>query len=254
MASVSWDFPTTTSSNRNSPPKFSQCLIATQNCRLSIPAVRCNYEDCEVPALVGPPVESGAAFLAAHYAGQREVSWCACVSRVRDLIELGPQPDNRIIGDMYFWTRLAQGGPVGCVPRILSHYVLLQPRGQNDNISHGASAPMWAREVRLIADEVIEASRQAGAGDPYVSRLLADSRIYVARSTANQFGWARVRGVPVAKVWSWVPDCLPYLCWNAAVLTRLGAALLLPRPVLHSLLLGGAGRLAEARASVVSSK
>jgi glycosyltransferase involved in cell wall biosynthesis len=44
-----------------------------------------HYEDRAVPALVGPSVEPGTAFLAQHYAGRREVSWCACVTRVRDL-------------------------------------------------------------------------------------------------------------------------------------------------------------------------
>jgi glycosyltransferase involved in cell wall biosynthesis len=208
-----------------------------------------HYEDCQVPAIVGPPIESGAAFLAAHYANQREVSWCACVSRVRDLLELGPQPENRILGDMFFWTKLAFRGQVGCVPRILSHYILLRQRDQNDNISHGTSVALWARESRLIADEVLEASRHEGASDSYMSRLLVDSRLHVARSTANQFVWTRVRGASAAKAWSWVPGCLPYLCWNVAVLSRLGAALVLPQAALHALLLKSANNLAKARAN-----
>jgi glycosyltransferase involved in cell wall biosynthesis len=207
-----------------------------------------HYEDRQVPAAVGPEVETGAEFLAAHYNGLREVSWCACVTRVRDLRQLGPQPEDRILGDMFFWTKLAFRGPVGCIPRVLSHYILLRPQDLNDNISHGTSAPLWGRESHLLAEEVIEASRRAGAGNSYLSRLAEDSRKHVARSTANQFVWTRIRGASYAKAWSWVPDCLPYLCWSPEVLTRVGAALVLPRSVLRALLLNGANKLAKARA------
>jgi glycosyltransferase involved in cell wall biosynthesis len=204
-----------------------------------------HYEDCPVPAVVGPPVEPGLAFLAAHYAGRREVSWCACVTRLRDLRRIEPQPDNRILGDMYFWTKLALLGPVGCVPRVLSHYVLL--RSQNDNISHGTPPVVWAREERLIADEVIEAARQAGADTGYRSRLRAHSRRYVARSTANQFVWSRIRGANSRQAWGWIVSCLPYLSSSPTVWTRLMAALLLPRESLRRLLLLSASRLAKAR-------
>lgn len=206
-----------------------------------------HYEDCQVPALVGPAVEPGATFLAAHYAGKREISWCACVTRVRDLREVGPQPDNRILGDMFFWTKLAFRGPVGCVPRVLSHYVLL--RSQNDNISHGTPPFVWARESRLLADEVIAASRRAGAGSDYLSRLIADARQQVARSSANQFVWTRVRGASLKETWKSLFDCLPYLSWNPKVLNRVAAALLLPRKLLRYLLLKAAARRAVARAA-----
>ena len=204
-----------------------------------------HYEDCQVSAVVGPPLEAGAAFLAAHYAGQREVSWCACVTRVRDLLELGPLPENCILGDMFYWTKLAFRGPVGCIPRVLSHYILF--RSQNDNISHGTPPVVWARESRLLANEVIEASRQAGADNDYLSRLQTDARRHIARSTANQFVWARLRGASPAQAWRRLPDALPYLSWSPIVLTRLAAALLLPRQPLRRLLLSGAARLAKAR-------
>jgi hypothetical protein len=66
----------------------------------------------QVPALVGPPLESGADFLLNHYSGRRERSWCACVTRVRDLRGLGPQPEDRIVGDMFYWTKIARAEPV----------------------------------------------------------------------------------------------------------------------------------------------
>ena len=204
-----------------------------------------HYEDLQVPAVVGPPIESGAAFLAAHYADQREVCWCACVTRIRDLQEIGPVPEDRIIGDMFFWTKLAFKGPVGCVPRVLSHYILF--RAQNDNISHGTPPAVWARESQLLADEVIEASRRAGADKDYLSSFQTNSRRHIARSTANQFIWSRLRGASRVQAWRWIPDNLPYLSWDPTVLSRLVAALVLPRETLRRLLLSGAAKLAKAR-------
>jgi glycosyltransferase involved in cell wall biosynthesis len=206
-----------------------------------------HYEDCQVPAVVGPAIEDGASFLAAHYAGKREVSWCACVTRVRSLLELGPQPDDCILGDMFYWTKLAFQGPVGCVPRVLSHYVLL--RTQNDNMSHGTPPQVWARESRSLANEVIEASRKAGAATDYLSHLEADCRRHIGRSTANQFIWTRLRGASRIQTWNWIRGCLPYLSLssNPAILSRRAAALVLPRETLRSALLSGASRLAATR-------
>jgi glycosyltransferase involved in cell wall biosynthesis len=204
-----------------------------------------HYDEVQVPAVVGPETESGADFLAGHFTGRREVSWCACVTRVRDLRALGPQPDDRILGDMYFWTKLALMGPVGCVPEVVSHYILF--RTQNDNISHGTSPIVWAREVRLLADEVIEGSRKAGASAEYLARLRKACRQQVARSAANQFVWTRIRGASVGEAWGWSFGCLPYIGWNFRALSRLGAALLLSRDVLRNALLRGAQRLAASR-------
>ncbi len=204
-----------------------------------------HYEDLQVPALVGPPLEVGSAFLANHYAGKREVCWCACATRVSDLLELGPQPDDRILGDMFFWSKLAFRGPVGCIPRVLSHYVLF--RSQNDNISHGTPPAVWARESRLLVTEVIEASRHAGADNEYISSFQANSRTHISRSTANQFIWTRLRGASPVQAWRWIVECLPYLDWSPKVLSRMIAALILPRQALHRLLLTGAAKLAKER-------
>ncbi|MFZ0478999.1 MAG: glycosyltransferase family A protein [Terriglobales bacterium] len=230
-------------------PEFAAEVLALydQHPELSFVYTGCavHYEDCQVPALVGPPVETGASFLAAHYSGKREVSWCACAARVRDLVELGPQPEDRVIGDMFFWTKLAFRGPVGCIPRVLSHYVLLRP--QNDNISHGTPPVVWARESRLLADEVIEASRRAVVDPGYISRLQNDCRSHISRSTANQFVWARIRGARRMQTWSWIFECIPYLSWNPVALSRVTVALVLPMEVLRRLLLKNAAKLAVAR-------
>ena len=230
-------------------PGFAAEVLAlfTAHPELSFAYTGCavHYQDIEVPALVGPPVEPSADFLLEYYRGRRELSWCACVTRTRDLLELGPQPEDRVLGDMFFWTRIAFRGPVGCVPRVVSHYILL--RSFNDNISHGTAPLDWAREEQLLAREVLEASRRAGASPEYLARLTAATRDYVARTSSNQFVWTRVRGAGLAKVWQWLPACLPYISWNPAMLARVGAALTLPQPLLRSMLLKGATRLRRVR-------
>lgn len=226
-------------------PQFAASVLAMfrEHPELSFVYTGCavHYEDIEVPAVVGPPVESGAEFLLAHYQDRREVSWCACVTRVQDLRALGPQPDDRILGDMFFWTKLAFLGPVGCVPQVLSHYILF--RTQNDNISHGTSPALWAGEAQLMADEVMDASRLAGASADYLAKLSAASRKHVARSVANQFVWTRIRGATMIQAWQWTLGCRPYLAWSFASVSRLCAALLLPRALLRHMLLRGAKRL-----------
>lgn len=234
-------------------PEFAEKVLAMfdRHPELSFVYTGCavHYEEIEVPAVVGPPVESGIDFLAAHYTGQRELSWCACVSRVRDLRALGPQPEDRILGDMFFWTKIAFLGPVGCVPEILSHYILLRPMELNDNISHGTSPVVWAREARLLADEVIEGSRRAGASAAHLSTLGANCKRHVGRSTANQFVWTRIRGAGLVDESKWSIECLPYIGWNFRALSRLGAGLLLPGRVLRNALLRGAERLRQVRRS-----
>ena len=204
-----------------------------------------HYDDCQVPAVVGPEVEPGMTFLEQHYAGRREVSWCACVTRVRDMLEIGLQPDSRILGDMFYWTKLAFKGPVGCVPRVLSHYILF--RSWNDNISHGTPPSVWGAEQRLTADEVIEGARRAGAESAYLARLRANCRSYVARTTANQFVWSRLRGASALSAWTWVGDCLRYLSFRPTVWIRVAAALMLPRGLLRRMLRGSAENLAARR-------
>lgn len=223
-------------------PDFAEKVLALydRHPELSFVYTGCavHYDDVQVPALVGPEVESGLDFLLGHYEGRREVSWCACVTRVCNLRALGPQPDDRILGDMYFWTKMAFLGPVGCVPEVVSHYILF--RTQNDNISHGTSPKLWASEQRLLADEVIAGSQKVGAGADYLERLRAASKEYVARTAANQFVWTRIRGARVGRAWGWSLECLPYIGWNFRGLSRLGAGMLLPRDILRRLLLKGA--------------
>ncbi len=204
-----------------------------------------HYEDVQVPCVVGPPLETGAEFLLGHYRGKREVCWCACVTRTCDLLDIGPAPEDRVLGDMFFWTKIAFRGSVGCIARVLSHYILL--RSFNDNISHGTAPLDWAREEQLLAREVLEASRRAGASPQYLARLTAATHDYVARTSSNQFVWTRIRGASLGKAWRWLPASLPYISWNPAMLARVGAALTLPQALLRRMLLSSASRLRATR-------
>ncbi len=231
-------------------PEFAEETLAMfeRNPKLSFVYTGCavHYEDRQVPAAVGPPTEEGLSFLAAHYGDAREVCWCACVTRVRDLKELCPIPEDRILGDMFFWTKLAFRGPVGCVPRVLSNYVLF--RSRNDNISHATSPVIWAREARVLADEVIQRARERGVPIQYLSAFQAECKHHISRSIANQFVWTRVRGASLTETWQWTASCLPYLSWDFSTVTRFGAALLLPRAVLRNAVLNGISKLSASRA------
>jgi hypothetical protein len=206
-----------------------------------------HYEDVQVPCVVGPALESGPDFLLNHYSGRREICWCACVTRTRELLELGPLPEERIIGDMFFWTKLVFRGPVVCVPRMLAHYILFRPQAENDNISHGTSPLHWARESQWMVNEVIEAGRKAGASAGYLSALKSEARRHVARSAANQFVWTRIRGARLSESLSWSLECLPYLAFTWPVISRLGAAMLVPPALLRRALLKSAARMAVSR-------
>jgi hypothetical protein len=92
---------------------------------------------------------------------------------------------------MYYWTRLAQLGPVGCVRSHLSHYIAYGR--DHRNVVTVSPVLRWAREARLLADEV-----SAGLATKISAEDLRSfehsARRYVARSTANQFMWNALRG------------------------------------------------------------
>lgn len=195
-----------------------------------------HYAQSTVPALCGPQRESGSDFLAAFFAGQREVCWCAAVSRLDDLRAIGPIPPGRIFGDMYLWTRLARRGDVGCVAQPLSNYSFIT----EDNVSTGTPVTAWALETRLLADEVLRAWPPAeGSRLPAVEQ---DMRAFVARSSANQFVWNAVRGSPRSRLWLSLPALWPLLCRAPLVWPRLLVALLLPSRWTRALVLAAAER------------
>lgn len=149
-----------------------------------------HYAEVAMPSLLGPEVESGEDFLIACFAQRREVCWCASACRTADL-RASPLPEGRIFGDMYCWTRLALLGPVGCVPGHLSHYTAYARNHRN--VVTVSPVLEWAREVRLLADEVSLGLKGRIAPEA-LREFERDAARFVARSTANQFMWNALRG------------------------------------------------------------
>jgi len=99
----------------------------------------------------------------------------------------------------------------------------------------------------LTADEVLQASRQAGADTGCLTHLSAEILRYIARSAANQFVWNRIRGASLIRAWAWTAGSIRYLSWSPTAWSRVATALVLPRTLLRWLLLHAATKLAEGR-------
>ncbi len=196
-----------------------------------------------VRSATGPEVERGTDFIAAFFAGKREVCWCACVTRVSALRAIGPIPEGRIFGDMFYWTKLAFQGDVGCVATPLAHYTFMT----TDNLSSGVPVRGWAQETRLLADEVLAAYDNTGENSCEKSSLRRACIRFVARSTANQFIWNAIRGSSRCALIGTLPDCLPYVAGDPSVWPRIVSALLLPRRLLKRLIIGAAARRSALR-------
>lgn len=215
----------------------------------------CNihYADVVVPAKTGPEVERGPEFLAAFLAGGRNVCWCACVTRTADLRRIGPIPDDVICGDMFFWTKLATEGPVGCVGEAVSHYACYRDGG--DGIAGGAPVLPWAAEMSRWATDIVEACGKAGLAATKVAEVRRNAVEFVARSSSNQFGLLALRGVARRDLLRGVGSCFPFLRgglpknWIPVV-----ASFAAPRWLLRNRMLAEAVRKARrASASAVGS-
>lgn len=196
-----------------------------------------HYSDIIVPSKLGPRFERGIDFLEAFYGGQREVCWCGCASRTADLRFVGPLPERRICGDMYYWTRLAFLGDIGCVQRRLAHYTLI-----GDNTSSGAPVVEWTREARATADEVLARveldSAHAGRGGQMQRRM----KRFLARTCANQFAWNAMRGARRPEMLRALPYAAPYLLGDPRVWPRVAAAFALPSTWIRTAILFQARR------------
>jgi hypothetical protein len=204
-----------------------------------------HYDDAQLVAAVGPEIEDSRSFFLAHFGNQRQVSWCAAVTRIADMRRFGPQPDNCICGDMFFWTQIAFLGPVGCVARPLAHYVALRPDGDNESRSTPIIA--WAEDVRRIQSGVLQRMHAQGADASYCATLAGNMRRYLFGSLSNQFLWARISGM---RRWDCVKQ-LPYIMrerwWNLGGMARIGAAIILSRRMLRGLVVWNARRLDRQR-------
>ncbi|MEO7522089.1 MAG: glycosyltransferase family 2 protein [Gemmatimonas sp.] len=204
-----------------------------------------HYGDVAVPSLVGPEVERGEDFLRACFAQHREVSWCASVCRTADL-RADPLPEGRIFGDMYYWTRLALRGPVGCVPFHLSHYVAYARHHRN--VVTVTPVLEWAKETRQLAVEVTGGLRDRVAPDEL--RIFEhDASRYVARSTANQFMWNGLRGANRIALARSALAGLSYLSeiGNIVVWMRVLGGILAPRWLIEQRMIAAAKRNARQR-------
>jgi glycosyltransferase involved in cell wall biosynthesis len=230
-------------------PEFSSEILGLfdEHPELSFAYTGCfeHYDDQLLPALIGPRVESSLDFIAAHYSGRRQVSWCACVTRVTDLRRLGPQPDDRIIGDMFFWTKIAFQGPIGCVSRPLAHYTVLLLGG--DNESRTTPILAWAEDVKRLGDEVIQNVRKAHASRAYEATLKVNMGRHLTRSIANQFIWARLFGMNQIACLRLLPASLIYRGWTIQSLLRIAVGLLLTRSMIRGVVVRSTAKLAAAR-------
>ena len=201
-----------------------------------------HYGPVPVAARVGPEVERGPDFIASFLAGRRDVCWCACVTRLADLKAIGQIPEGRIFGDMFYWTKLAFLGDVGCVSAPLSHYTFM-----TDNVSSATPVCDWASETRMLADEVLAAYARSGADRGSVAALRRESTRFVARSTANQCIWNAIHGRDRRTLLKDMVECWRSYVGDPATWPRVASALVLPRHVLKRLILGAAARRARVR-------
>ncbi len=168
-----------------------------------------HYADVAVPANTGPELESGAEFIAGFFSNRRNVCWCACVTRTADLRRIGPIPESVICGDMFYWTKLAGFGAVGCVSDPLSHYVCYRDGG--NGIAGGAQIPAWGFEMDEWARDMLGINRSNSPESPATKVVEAEAAEFVARSTADQFVWKALRGASRRSLLSALPSTLPLL-------------------------------------------
>jgi glycosyltransferase involved in cell wall biosynthesis len=229
-------------------PEFAERAVALYDSRPGLAFVwtgcMMHYGEVATPAKTGPEVERGTDFLAAFLAGRRDVCWCACVTRTADLREIGPIPRDVICGDMFYWTKIAQKGDVGCVPEILSHYVAYRHLG--DGNAGGTPVLTWAADSARWTHDIVAACKDAldAAGR---KQLEHDAAVFLARTTANQFVWNAMRGARRLRLLKTIRPAMPYLIApDPTPWIRVVAALLAPRWMLRSRMLAEARRRARA--------
>jgi glycosyltransferase involved in cell wall biosynthesis len=203
-----------------------------------------HYADAPMPAATGPELERGADFLAAFLAGERNVCWCACVTRTADLRRIGPLPPDVICGDMFYWTKIAAWGDVGCVAEALSHYVVYRDAG--DGSAGGTPVLRWARDTQRWVRDILATCANANGSAPSMEALQRHGAIFLSRSTANQFVWQAMRGERRLALLRTIKPALPFLkSSDPTPWMRVIAALVAPRRLLRSRMLAEAHRRAR---------
>jgi glycosyltransferase involved in cell wall biosynthesis len=206
-----------------------------------------HYAGIAVPAKIGPEVESGIEFLAALLAGERNVCWCACVTRTADLRKIGPIPRDVICGDMFFWTKLAKSGNVGCVADPISHYLCYRDDG--DGSAGGSTVIAWSADTARWVSDIVKMC-ETTPGSANTVDLKRNAARFLFRSTANQFVWQRMRGVSRSSLLRSVKETFPLLRGpDPSPWMRVVASLVAPRWLLRQRMLAEAARKAKAALS-----
>lgn len=205
-----------------------------------------HFGDVRVPCLVGPEVEDGLRFIENHYGGWRNVCWCACVCKVSLMRKIGHLPLDTNIGDMYYWTQLAFMGRVGCVQEIVSNYIFLT----TDNATGGVPPPLWAAEEKRFMEGVEARFFDRCANVERRARLQKNLMCYLSITTTLQFVWVALRDKTKAQLLSYLPHVWGIIHFKGG-LKYLIAAILLPRPLLRSIVIARARVTAQHNAGVL---
>lgn len=203
--------------------------------------------EVELPALHGPEVESGLDFIAAFFGNMRNVCWCACVTRVADLRAIGPIPADRFIGDMFYWTKIAFQGPVGCIQQPVTHYTFMT----SDNMTSSIHVLDWAHEVQTLVDETSVRIHEYCTDNIAQKNFSKTARRFIAISVADQFVWTAIRGAGKLQLATATYKALPYYWQHRATWRRVVAALLIPRAILRRLVLWQATKAAKAHTRII---
>jgi glycosyltransferase involved in cell wall biosynthesis len=212
-----------------------------------------HYADIVVPARIGPEVEHGQDFLAGFLRNQRNICWCACVTRTADLRRIGPIPDNTICGDMFYWTKLAGQGDIGCVPEPVSHYVCY--RDSNDGIAGGTQVLIWGQEVEALTRDMLIICEKAYGNSAAMEAVRREAVEFVASSTANQFVWNALRGTSLTNLLRALQPALPYIRYgHPRNWIRVIASFIRPRWLLRNRVLAEAARKSRMAVSIIAAK
>lgn len=232
-------------------PDFARCAVNlyARHSELSFIYAACTLHigDVELPALHGPEVEDGLDFIAAFFGNLRNVCWCACVTRVEDLRVIGPIPSDRFLGDMFYWTKIAFRGPVGCIQQPVAHYTFMTA----DNMSSGIRVINWAREVQTLADESSDRFHEHCRDGVQLGHFDRSVRRFVAISVADQFVWTAIRGAAKSSLLTAAWAALPYYWRQPIIWKRVFAALVIPKTTLRHLVLWKAATAAAAHQRII---
>jgi hypothetical protein len=145
---------------------------------------------------------------------------------------------------MFYWTKLAAGGDVGCVPEPLSHYISY--RDATDAATTGAPLLTWARDAQRWAGDIVKVYERTPGKRYGLAELKRHAAVFVFRSTANQFVWRALRGERRLALLKAIVPALPYLRGpDRTPWIRVIAAICAPRWLLKQRMLAEAKRKAQ---------